>query len=182
MKKTLLLVFLALLSVTTNAQEKKKIYRWIDKDGNVHFTDEPRKGAVELKMKEVPTVNMTPPAPLKPIQSPAKEEQIPKFIKYTAARVVSPAKDGVVRNNAQILTVDLAIEPALGAGHSVRIFVDGKPVKETEQTSGIKLEKLEFGEHSINFAIINQDGKVVFNSQSNSFHLLNFVNPKRRGN
>ncbi|MCW8879025.1 MAG: DUF4124 domain-containing protein [Kangiellaceae bacterium] len=180
MNKKLLLLFLALLSLNVSAQDKKKIYRWVDKDGNVHYSDEPRKGAVELKMKEVPTVNMTPPVPLKDIQSPI-EEQTQPFAGYTSAHIVSPAADGVIRNNAQTVIVELAIEPALGNGHRIRIFIDGKPIKETNQTSGIKLEKMEFGKHTINFVILDHDGRVIFNSESNSFHLLNFINPKRRG-
>ena len=63
--RTTLLLF-ALLFASTSAQADK-VYKWVDAQGNVLYTDQPRKGAQEIKIAKQP-----PSAAVASFASPTK--------------------------------------------------------------------------------------------------------------
>ena len=175
-----LLLILTCLSLSSLAQEKKKLYKWVDENGNVHYTDEPRKGAKEITIKEVPAIKMKMPSVPKSNAGTENNnsEETPKA-NYQALVLTEPQNDGVIRNNAGAVTLTAQILPELKPDHGIRFFLDGKPVGKDPRSLSVTVTEVSYGLHSASFVILDKKGKQIEASKSNKFHLLNLV---RRNN
>jgi len=185
LKNFLLLISSLALAGVVYAGEKKKLYKWVDERGNVHYSDEPHPGAEEIKIQEVPTIKMeTPKVPklILPGGSGARSEDKNSRIVYQTVLLTEPSNDGVVRNNAGIVTLSARIEPALAPSHSLRYFLDGRPVGKDPKALSVTVENVDYGEHSASVVVLNKQGKQIQSSESNHFTLLHMINPKLRQN
>ena len=187
MKKpvSLILLFslLSLLSADAYSEEKKKLYRWVDEQGNVHFSDEPQKGAESFEMKEVPATKMQR-TQFPEIQLPQSAQQTggPAATTpvYQSAALSEPLNGSIVRNNAGIITLSASIQPALKPGHSVRFFLDGKLVGKEPGTTSVTVEKVSYEQHKAYFIIVDSGGAQVQISDTVDFQLMHIINPKIR--
>lgn len=183
-KRILALIAISVLSLSINGEEKKKLYKWVDENGNVHYSDEPRKGAKEFEIKEVPTIKMDTPR----IQATGLEAldiaEDPDDFQggYSVARLNEPLNNSVVRNNAGAITLTAQLTPGLSENHSIRFFLDGRPVSQDPKALTVTVEKQNYGEHSAYFIIFNNKGKQIHTSEASNFTLLNMINPNIRKN
>ncbi len=175
------LVLTCIFSFNTSAEEKKKLYKWVDKDGNTHFSDVPHKDAEEIEMKLVPTTKIKK-AVIKetPLITSLNEDSNLSAGNYKTLTLTEPAEQGVVRNNAGEVTLTASLQPDLHSGHSVRFFIDGKLIKSQPGSLSVVAEKVAYGAHKANFIIVDSQGKHLQSSKSNNFHLLNTLNPNIR--
>lgn len=165
--------------ISLSAAEKKKLYKWIDENGNVHYTDEPRKGAEEITIKEVPAIKMKPVTIPNLGQTAPGNSQSNPVVSYQNLTLLEPQNDGVVRNNAGAVTLTAQIEPDLMPEHSIRFFLDGKPVDSDPRILTVTVTEVSYGSHSASFVVLDKDGKQISSSKVNSFHLLNLVRKNR---
>ncbi|WP_196140012.1 DUF4124 domain-containing protein [Aliikangiella sp. G2MR2-5] len=178
-KLVALVLGLLVLLPSSAEEEKKKLYRWVDNQGNVHYSDEPRKGAVEVKLKELTTIKMEKPKPLK-LNLPQNKDKT-EFL-YKSFKISSPEDNGVIRNNGGFIELSATPDPELRQGHQVRFFLDGRPVIEEVNGLSVKMEGQAYGEHTASAIIVDGQGKQVIASKQIKFSLLNFINPKNRKN
>ncbi|TQV89149.1 DUF4124 domain-containing protein [Aliikangiella coralliicola] len=185
MKKCVIsLLGLLILSSSAAAEEKKKLYRWVDKHGNVHYSDEPRAGADEIEMKEIPAIKMKKPKidtkhkVLLEKPEPARYQEFSNA--YRSLTFLEPQADGVVRNNASAVSFKIQIEPTLLEGHSIRLFLDGKPVTDDLKSGEFVATKVAYGTHSASFIVVDATGKQLQSSETIKFNLLHNINPKIR--
>lgn len=180
MKKALFISIILLIAFNVSAEEEeKKLYKWTDKQGNIHYSDQPEKGAEEIEMKLAPATKMLPPNYNIPLNQ-NKSSTTNETGLYDELGFVSPTNDGVIRNNANTVDLEASVKPQLEAGHSIRFFVDGNLVAaESGSTTAIATE-IELGSHSANFIIVDAQGKIIQSSETVHFQLLNRINPKIR--
>ncbi|MET1254918.1 DUF4124 domain-containing protein [Aliikangiella maris] len=174
-----------IISQLALAEDEKKIYRWVDKYGQVHYTDEPRKGATEHKVKEVPAIKMETPdysvlEQYKPQENPTSNSNSPVMDAYQQLVLTQPENDGVIRNNAATVTLVATIQPALKQQHQLRFFLDGQLIKSDKGSLQVKAENVRYGQHSAQVVIVDETGKQIQASQTNSFHLLNRIKKKSK--
>ncbi len=86
--RALLLLGLALTNGLVLAQTG--VYRWVEPDGTVIFTDQPRPGAEQLNIE--PTQTVPPPEAILPGQPKAAEDKGAEA-EYKQFVIVSPADD-----------------------------------------------------------------------------------------
>ncbi len=172
---------LLLLTQSALAFEKKKLYKWVDKNGNVHYSDKPVKGAVEHKVKRLPTIKMEKPK-ANPLGSFSSDKKPPHFSNYESIAISSPENDGVIRNNASIVNLTAQLTPPLQPKHQLRFYLDGSSNLAKVGETSLQIEKVAFGEHSAYVAVYDHQGKKLSQSKSVKFTLLNFINPKNRNN
>lgn len=120
MQKTALTLLLALILGMGFAQADT-IYKWVDAQGNVHYSDKPQPGAQKLKLPAAQTYaapNIAMPAlPPSGNQSPA----VPA-VKFT----LSSPTDQQTFWNVHEITVNAAVSPAFPPGASVTFHLDGQ--------------------------------------------------------
>ena len=114
---------IALLLVCVCTQAIADTYRWVDDDGQVHYSDRPHEGAVKVEVGSAQTYSQPKPAaggtqPARRSPS-ASESQAPA---YASLRVVRPAPQETYRNIGGQLPVTLSINPGLRPGHADGCF------------------------------------------------------------
>ena len=159
-----LLLCLLLLSLPTFAQ----VYTYIDAEGNRVFTDKPRQGnaaPVQLAPSNSMTAIDAIPQPA-PGEAPGKPALV-----YQMLRILVPQPDATVRNNAGDLIVTATSEPALHAGHSYRLLLDGEAVGEPGRSPVFPLENIDRGTHKLAVEILDANGLIVERTPSQPFHM-----------
>lgn len=164
----LLIFFLLSLSATAGAQD---IYRTVDKDGNVVFSDVPSKGSEKIQLKDTTVIQSLKSEPSSLINSTPDQKK--KSIPYKSLSITAPADDEAIRNNAGNLSVKVALEPMLRPGHELVLYLDG-----TEKTHGkggvFNLENIDRGTHQLRASVKDADGHILISSKSTTFHLLRY--------
>ena len=61
-------MLMGLLATATGSYAQQKVYKWVDKDGTVHFSEEPPDNSLEVEVKEFTTdpapTNVPPTRPI----------------------------------------------------------------------------------------------------------------------
>ena len=162
------------------------VYRWVDDDGVVHYSDTPREGAEKVEVRDPQTysgqaaLNATPVA-----RDATPVVESGPVVTYGAVRIVSPVHDGVAWNTDGELTVEVAVEPALdvAAGHRVMVYLDGAPVAGTPMAStSLKLSGIVRGSYELYATVVDAAGTHLAQSEPITFHVrqTSIQNPQRR--
>ncbi len=142
------------------------IYKWVDDEGKIHYSDKEVKGAEQVELPKA--VTYTPTTPNIATES---EEESQKAFAYTEITIVKPEMNETIRNNNGDVVVTMDLKPALRAGDSITLFLDGdEKVKGLTQTS-VTLSKLDRGSHTLRASVFNKDGVALISSGSVIFHL-----------
>ena len=176
-----LLASALLLTVPVTTSAASKIYKTVDEDGNVVYTDVAPKETEAAEKAEVrlsdfndfanPEPETTAPLVTLPAD-PAddEDEDAPEIIRYETVSFAFPGNDEAVRANNGAMTFRASIVPDLAPDHRLRFFIDGKPVGTTSTTS-LSVSNVDRGTHDAQFVILDATGSVLAQSPSHVFHL-----------
>ncbi len=148
------------------------IYKWVDPQGNIIYSDKPRPGAEEVKIPEAQTYPAPPPPPA---PSPALSPQPQVFTDYQKVEITSPANYEAVRENAGNVSVTVSLTPdlQLGLGHKLVLLVDGPQSFQAESTSPqFQFTNLDRGTYTLRAVVVDSKGKEIARSEPSTFHLL----------
>ncbi len=165
METRLILLLVALLASAGSAQE---IYKWVDEDGVIHFSDQPREGAERVELQ--PTNVARPPVrPVQRTDDTEQEQQAPAPFRYERLEVVSPAAEETLWNIEGVLNVSLVLTPGLQEGHQVRVYHNGEA--QTVSGTSFQLQEVWRGVHNIQAEVIDANGQMMIRSQPNRFYV-----------
>ncbi|GIU30027.1 DUF4124 domain-containing protein [Shewanella schlegeliana] len=147
---------LALLLLLAATFAHATIYKWVDEDGTVHFSDKPVKNAEVVELKENTQNNIKLPEviALPSMQSDTDSEKV----KYKV-QIVSPTEEESIHNNEGDITIIANIEPQLSSAHELALFMDGQQIGNTQQHGIFKLNNIDRGEHSFVVKVLSKNGK-----------------------
>ena len=158
---------LALLVLMPLCASAATVYRHVDEQGNVSYSDRPERGeAVDLA-----PVTVVPARPQAPAASSgaARDKAAPPppaFLPYSTFRIASPKDEQTLPTGyAGNVQVELAIEPALRDDHRVRLLVDGQISQSALHTEVFMVTGLERGEHQLSVELLDADGRVRHRSE-----------------
>lgn len=138
------------------------IYKWVDANGDVHFSDKPHQGAETITLP--PTQTYSPPktttAP--PPTTPKIEPQ--KAATYTKIMIVQPQDQETIRSNQGLLTVIGRVEPELNPEDKLQLLYDGAPVGAPQRELAFTLNQIYRGSHTLELQVLNDAGKVIGSS------------------
>lgn len=149
-----LLVLILLVSPLIHAT----VYKWVDQDGKVHFSDQPVKNAevVEFNKNTENQVKLPPP------QSQSERNLSPAADKINySMRITSPTEEETIRSNEGHIAIALQIEPELAPSHLLVLFMDGKQQGEAQQSGLFQVSNVDRGEHTFVIKALAQDGKLL---------------------
>jgi hypothetical protein len=155
-------MWLALLMVFSTAAVSDEIWRWVDENGVVHYSDRPRPGAERVDLRPAQTFTPPPvatPAP-RPATEPAPATEEEDVIAYSELRIVSPRSQEVLWNIGARLDVEISVVPGLRSNHVIRVYLDGvqAAVLPPGRTS-VRLENVFRGERQLRAVIVDQRGR-----------------------
>ncbi len=169
-------LLIALLCGLLTAPAGAEIYRYLDADGKVVFSDEPPPKGTESQNIELPRVNTMPAPPLPTPQAGGSARDAGQSA-YDSLRVSAPGDDSTLRDNAGNITVRLDLQPPLAAGHQLLVLLDGSEAARGTETT-VTLSNVDRGSHSLQAAVLGADGSELIRSPTVRVHLMRaFVAP-----
>jgi hypothetical protein len=149
------------------------VYRWVDTQGVVHYSDQPHPNAQKLQIRGAQTfadlpLSQTP-------STPAPEATQSSGSAYDSCAIAQPADQQMLMNVYQATAV-IQTSPQLRPGDEVRLFVDGKQIS----GSGISFTfPVVRGQHSAQAVIEDSTGQIVCETGTVTFfvHQPSIQNP-----
>lgn len=153
--------FIALVLCAATVQAD--VYRWVDRDGVVHYGDRPQ--AADAKPAQLPPLQTypagsAPPLPDTTAAAPAARPSV---------SISSPAPDETIRENSGQLGV--RVEARLQPGQGLLYYLDGVAQNASPTPStAFMLTGVERGEHSISVAVVDAGGTELGRSEAVTVH------------
>lgn len=161
----LLFLGVILIGSGVNYSLAAEVYRQVDEEGNVIFTDQPAKGAEKVEVKPPNVHNFPQPPEIKPLP-----RQTPKQPLYKAIEITSPANDATIRNPGDVL-IRAAVSPNLRRYHKVRFTDNGQPLEAPSRSLSLQLYNLSRGTHIIKVEVLDANDKLVIASEPVAIHV-----------
>ncbi len=160
------LAVLTLVAIATSPAAT--LYRWVDRDGVVHYSDRPQPGATQVELQSAQTFSAQQPAAATPRQTSNRAQ--PAAVPYDNLDLWKPQENEVYTNSANRIDVRLRLEPELQAGHAIWLYLDGKRV-DGLPTSGeeFTVDNVWRGTHTLYAIVADRSGAPVARSQSVNF-------------
>lgn len=175
MKKRWLAVVLLLPAL---ALADTVVYRWVDKNGVVHYSDQPHPGAVKVNLSAPAVVNFkTPPASSVP-QPPAQAPAAASAPTYQIA-ILAPSDGTTLRPADNEVPVRVSVQPPLGPAVQLQYALDGKPAGPPTSATDVMLQNVYRGTHVLTVTAL-ADGKTV-GSATSTFYVHQHSILHRRG-
>jgi hypothetical protein len=144
------------------------VYKWVDENGKVHYSDEPQGNAEIVDLKDTTQNQIRLETPARQLEVATQEKDTLPGYKID---ITSPEEEATIRNNAGEFQVIASIEPELSGQHLLVLRVDGK-VAGAPQTSPIfALKGIERGQHRLLIQAITRNGKVLASSAPRTLYL-----------
>lgn len=168
-----LILTLSFVTLAATSDAASRIYKTVDENGNVVFTDIPPKEGESGQAIAVETPNTFQPEQPETreqwIVEPDEEAAEDEFV-YNSIIITSPTNDQAVRENAGNVTIATQVEPELQIGHHIRIVMDDTPEQAGPQTV-FTLPNVDRGTHTLLAQVVDDAGNVLLTSSPVVFHL-----------
>ena len=149
------------------------VYKWVDPQGVVHYSDQPHPNAQKLEVRGAQTFSALPLP--QPSSTPAVQESQPPAQAYDSCAIAQPADQQMLMNVYQTTAVVQA-SPQLRQGDEVRLFVDGKQVPGSGTSFTFPVFR---GQHTVQAIIEDSTGQIVCETSTVTFfvHQPSIQNP-----
>ncbi|MDX1458105.1 MAG: DUF4124 domain-containing protein [Marinobacter sp.] len=158
---------IASLLVFSAAPATAEIYRQVDAQGNVTYSDEPSSGAETVEVPPVTTITLpkledvtTPSGEARPVEAEPDA--------YTQIRFASPANNDAFHSGSGDVEFRVSSTPALKQGHKFEVTLDGQPVGQSSSGS-IMVRNIFRGTHTARVHIIDASGVRIETGDSITF-------------
>ncbi len=146
------------LSITPALAE---IYKTVDKNGHVTYTDNPPPNT-NAKPVELKSLNTTPSITSVPEYITSTPQTEPQGY---SLNLLAPENGKTLLPNERSVTISVNLNPALQNDDLLAFKLDGKIMSKTNETT-YNLVEPPRGEHSITAAVIDSEGKEVAQSDA----------------
>lgn len=159
-----------------------EVYRWVDPDGVVHFSDMPQAGAERIVIESAPSPGSAPsgspgPGSAQGASGPAGSPSA----SYETVTIQSPSQNQNLWNIGGQLDVALSVSPPLQAGDSIQLLLDGQVAQTLDPGStATQLSAVYRGSHTLQAQVLDSGGNVRALSPTVGFvvHQTSIQNPQ----
>jgi uncharacterized protein DUF4124 len=169
------LAALGLLSATALADNgRTTVYKWVDAQGIVHYSDQPHPNAQKLEIQGAQTYSNLPASSAPSTTAP--DESQPSGPPYDSCTIVQPT-DQQMLMNVYNATAEVQVSPQLREGDEIRLFVDGKQIPGSATSYTFPVVR---GQHSVQAVIQDSTGQIVCETSTVTFfvHQPSIQNPQ----
>ncbi|MCP4000827.1 MAG: DUF4124 domain-containing protein [Gammaproteobacteria bacterium] len=148
------------------------IYKWEDADGQTHYSDVPKAGAVEVEIHPVQTFSL-PTAASTPTDKGVNTEadvNAEADLGYQIMAITKPGQEESIWNTGGKVTVSLNLQPGLKAGHSIRLYMDGQLLADLPpRATSLRLSDVYRGKHQLQAEVQDKKGNVLIKASPVTF-------------
>lgn len=169
MHKILSTLLWMLLTGSASAQ----IYKWVDSQGGVHFSDTPHEGATVITLPG--EHNASPPsAPSNQASpEPLEEEKSTKLAhNYNSIEIVQPQTGATIRNNQGFVSVTAHTEPELLRGDKLQLLYDNTLLGKPQRNRVFEVNGMYRGAHTLAVQVLDAQGQVIGSSDPISIYVF----------
>jgi hypothetical protein len=146
------------------------VYKWVDADGVVHFSDQPSPGAEKIYTSS-PSTAAAASAP----GSAAGSRQAPKSaaaggLGFSEFSIASPVNDQTFFGD-DVIAVHLNLEPGLKPTQSITWHLNGKQLESPPDATSFPLPHLDRGAYTLAATITDQETSESQGSNSVTFYV-----------
>jgi len=160
-KKSLLSSVL-LFSLLSSGSAGAVLYRGVDAEGNVVYSDTPFEDAEKYTPPPISVVGSSKKKADENKGGDKASEKKPAEFRYLDFDIVSPGNKETIRNE-QDVKVTLKLNPALNTGkeHTIWLLMDNSPVVKNSLSTSLLIEQVDRGAHQLQALVKDKDGKVI---------------------
>ena len=150
-----------------------EIYKTVDANGNVVYTDVPPK--TDGAPVQMAPLNSYEPSHVPRTSAPTSGTSSGAALDahyYSLLQITEPADDEAVRENAGNVAIAVAISPALRGDHRLVLVLDDTPVEGDAEDNVFQLTNLDRGTHVAAVEVVDAQGALVAESAPVTFHVL----------
>lgn len=148
------ILFLSLALTVALAASGDPVYKWVDDQGNVHYSDKPQPGAKKITLPASVTYKAPDMGGLRP-----KPETPPPASTYSSF-VISAPQSEITLLNVTSVTVTVSSTPPLQYGDKITLSVDGQS-KGPGDSPSATFDNLDRGEHMVTATLQQANGKTL---------------------
>lgn len=172
MKRIVALLGVVALSGTVACTvAQAEVYKRVDAQGNVTYSDEPLDGGEAIEVKPVTTVTLPKADQVREIVERNRRnedrDQQPSQ-PYGNVGFVAPENNSAFHSGSGDVTFSVSSQPALRQGHLFEVSLDGQPIG--QNASGqFSVNNVYRGSHEASVNIVDSQGRIIQPGQSISF-------------
>ncbi|MDP9083990.1 MAG: DUF4124 domain-containing protein [Pseudomonadota bacterium] len=159
------------------------VYKWTDDHGLVHYSDQPVPGAQKIVTASSSRSNGSgASAGAASPAAPSAKKPTASAINYTQFAITSPSPEQTYFGD-EIVSVSLALQPALKEGQSITWHLNGKQLDDQGPgTTQFTLQSLERGAYVIAATILDQNTGESLSSETVNFYVRqpSVLSPQRK--
>jgi hypothetical protein len=178
MNKSLAGLLLTLISsallLTVGVQAE--VYKTVDKDGNVIYTDQPPEpDAKPMELPGLSVIGSLPgPAPAAGSSAEQTEDQVTDIRElrrgYKDFRITSPTQDEHIQGSGNSVTLSWDARYALQPGMAVIFTLNGTDLEPTVNPS-VSLQEIDRGEHTVSARLVDSQSRIIARASPVTFFM-----------
>lgn len=174
-KQAWLLIAAFVVAAATPAAAQD-IYKFVDENGNLVYTDRPPTPESEpIALRALSVVETPTFAGSRPTTQSEDESEGPSLNelrrRYRDFRLVSPAPDQNFWGTGQVATVAWDTSAPLGDGVSVVFYLNGEAVSEPTRQATFNTPPMDRGAHQARADLVTNDNRVIATAGPTTFHI-----------
>jgi Domain of unknown function (DUF4124) len=157
-----------LISLACSVAFATTVYKWVDDNGVIHYSDQPHPNAQKLQVQGVQTYSSNAAS----VRAPAESESgsTPPN-PYKGCAIAQPL-DQQNLPNAQSVFIRVAADPLPRGGDRIYILMDGQGLNGGQPTGlGFNVTPIERGSHTLSAQIRSPDGTILCQTPTVTFYV-----------
>jgi hypothetical protein len=185
MMRTLLFT---LMSLACSLALAATVYKWVDENGTVHYSDQPHANAEKVQVQAAQTYPANASAASVAAAANAVEARSAAPSADNAYRgcAIADPRDGAEFASIDVLNVTVRTNPAVRSGDQIYILMDGSALNGGNPTgSQFSISPVDRGSHTLQAVVRDGSGNLMCQSPAVTVEihqnsLLNPANPQNR--
>jgi hypothetical protein len=161
-------ILFTLMSLACSVALATTVYKWVDENGVIHYSDQPHEHAQKLQVQGVQTYSSSAAAVRGPAES---DSSSPSANPYKGCAIAQPL-DQQNLPNAQSVFIRVAADPVPRGGDRVFITMDGQGLNGGQATGmSFNVTPIERGAHSVQAQIRGPGDQVLCQTPTVTFYV-----------
>ena len=173
-------ILFTLISLACSVAFATTVYKWVDENGVIHYSDQPHPNAQKLQVEGVQTYSSRSAG----VREPAESESASTTPNpYKGCAIAQPLEQQNLPN-AQSVFVRVAADPVPRSGDRIYITMDGQGLNGGQPTGlSFNVTPIDRGSHSVSAQIRSPDGTILCQTPNVTFYVQqpNLFSPATSG-
>lgn len=161
-------ILFTLISLACSVAFATTVYKWVDENGVIHYSDQPHPNAQKLQVEGVQTYSSRSAS----VREPAESESASTTPNpYKGCAIAQPLEQQNLPN-AQSVFVRVAADPLPRSGDRIYITMDGQGLNGGQPTGlSFNVTPIDRGSHSVSAQIRSPDGTILCQTPNVTFYV-----------